>query len=109
MHFGYKDDSGFNMTENLPSIYFMDGVARVVDHMYVMWTTYLANSVSNGNGLTAPLDPDGYVKVIATGYDENGTKVEPSLEFCLANADGQISEWTKWDLIRIQPACVFLL
>lgn len=98
VHFGYMDDSGFNMTENLPSIYFMDGVARVVDHMYVMWTTYLANCVSNGNGLTAPLDPDGYVKVIATGYDENGTKVEPSLEFYLANADGQISEWTKWDL-----------
>ena len=98
VHFGYMDDSGFNMTENLPSIYFMDGVARVVDHMYVMWTTYLANCVSNGNGLTAPLDPDGYVKVIATGYDENGTKVEPSLEFSLASADGQISEWTKWDL-----------
>ena len=45
VHFGYMDDSGFNMTENLPSIYFMDGVARVVDHMYVMWTTYLANCV----------------------------------------------------------------
>ena len=98
VHFGYKDDSSFNMTENLPSVYFMDGVARVVDHMYVMWTTYLANCVSNGNGLTAPLEPDGYVKIIATGYDEDGTKVEPSLEFCLANADGQISEWTKWDL-----------
>lgn len=98
VHFGYMDDSGYNNTENLPSIYFMDGVARVVDHMYVMWTTYLANCVSNGNGLTAPLDPDGYVKIIATGYDENGTKVEPSLEFSLASADGQISEWTKWDL-----------
>lgn len=98
VHFGYMDDSGFNMTENLPSVYFMDGVARVVDHMYVMWTTYLANCVSNGNGLTAPLEPDGYVKIIATGYDEDGTKVEPSLEFYLANADGQISEWTKWDL-----------
>ncbi len=98
VHFGYMDDSGFNMTENLPSVYFMDGVARIVDHMYVMWTTYLANCVSNGNGLTAPLDPDGYVKIIATGYDEEGAKVEPSLEFSLASADGQISEWTKWDL-----------
>ena len=98
VHFGYIDDSQYNKTENLPSVYFMDGVARVVDHMYVMWTTYLANCVSNGNGLTAPLEPDGYVKIIATGYDEDGTKVEPSLEFCLANADGQISEWTKWDL-----------
>ena len=98
VHFGYMDDSAYNKTENLPSVYFMDGVARIVDHMYVMWTTYLANCVSNGNGLTAPLGPDGYVKIIATGYDEEGAKVEPSLEFSLASADGQISEWTKWDL-----------
>lgn len=98
VHFGYIDDSGFNMTENLPSIYFMDGTVRVVDHMYVMWTTYLANCVSNGNGLTAPLAPDGYVKIIATGYDAEGNKVEPELEFFIAGSEGNIQEWTKWDL-----------
>lgn len=98
VHFGYKDGSSFNMTENLPAIEFGDGVARVVDHLYIMWNTYLANCVSNGNGLTAPLAPDGYVKVIAIGYDAEGVKIEQEPEYFLAGSNGNIQEWTKWDL-----------
>lgn len=98
VHFGYKDGSPFNMTENLPSIEFGDGVARVVDHLYIMWNTYLANCVTNGNGLTTPLAPDGYVKVIAIGYDADGVKIEPELEYFLAGSNGNIQEWTRWDL-----------
>lgn len=98
VHFGYKDGSPFNMTENLPAIEFGDGVARVVDHLYIMWNTYLANCVSNGNGLTAPLAPDGYVKVIAIGYDAEGVKIEQEPEYFLAGSNGNIQEWTKWDI-----------
>lgn len=98
VHFGYKDGSPFNKTENLPAIEFGDGVARVVDHLYIMWNTYLANCVSNGNGLTAPLAPDGYVKVIAIGYDAEGVKIEQEPEYFLAGSNGNIQEWTKWDL-----------
>ncbi len=98
VHFGYKDGSPFNMTENLPAIEFGDGVARVVDHLYIMWNTYLANCVSNGNGLTAPLAPDGYVKVIAIGYDAEEVKIEQEPEYFLAGSNGNIQEWTKWDL-----------
>lgn len=98
VHFGYKDDSPFNMTENLPAIYFGDGQARVIDHLYIMWNTYLANCVFNGNGLTAPLNPDGYVKVVAIGYDANGTKIETEPEYFLAGSNGTIQGWTKWDL-----------
>lgn len=98
VHFGYKDGSPFNMTENLPAIEFGDGVARVVDHLYIMWNTYLANCVSNGNGLTAPLAPDGYVKVIAIGYDAEGVKIEQEPEYFLAGSNGNIQEWTRWDL-----------
>lgn len=98
VHFGYKDGSPYNMTENLPAIYFGDGQARVIDHLYIMWNTYLANCVFNGNGLTAPLTPDGYVKVIATGFDANGDKIETELEYFLAGSNGTIQEWTKWDL-----------
>lgn len=98
VHFGYKDGSPFNMTENLPAIEFGDGVARVVDHLYIMWNTYLANCVSNGNGLTAPLAPEGYVKVIAIGYDAEGVKIEQEPEYFLAGSNGNIQEWTKWDL-----------
>lgn len=98
VHFGYKDGSPYNMTENLPAIYFGDGQARVIDHLYIMWNTYLANCVFNGNGLTAPLTPDGYVKVIATGFDANGDKIETELEYFLAGSNGTIQEWSKWDL-----------
>jgi len=97
VHYGYRDDSGFS-AQPLPYIYFGDGEARVVDHMYVMWNTYLANCVFNGNGLTEPLGPSGYVKIVAIGYDADGEKVEPELEFFIAGSGSNITEWTKWDL-----------
>lgn len=98
VHNGYRDNSGFTDNRALSSFYFKDGVARVVDHIYIMWSTYLANCVFNGNSLTAPLDPDGYVKVIAIGYDAEGKKVEHEPEYYLAGKGGNIQEWTKWDL-----------
>ena len=69
VHYGYADNSGY-ATGPLPYIYFGDGVARVVDHMYVTMTTYLANCVANGNGLTAPAGKDDWGKLVAIGYDE---------------------------------------
>ena len=77
VHYGYTDNSGY-ASENLPYIYFGDGVARVVDHMYVTMTTYLANCVANGNGLTAPAGEDDWVKLVAIGYDEDGNEVDAS-------------------------------
>jgi len=97
VHYGYRDDSGFGGSL-LPSIYFADGEARVVDHMYVMWNAYLANCVFHGNGLTDPLDPDGYVKLVAIGYDADGQEIPEHLEFFIAGAGGNIQTWTKWDL-----------
>ncbi len=96
MHYGYIDDSGYGMTSNLPQIYFMDDVARVIDHMYVAPNTYLANCVTNGNGLTAPLTNESYVNIVATGY--NGDTKTGEVKFELANGDGFINKWTKWDL-----------
>lgn len=99
VHYGYKDDSGYTDAMILPSIYFSDGKARVVDHMYVMWNTYLANCIFNGNSLTEPVGPDGYVRVMATGYDENGDKIEGiQPEFYFAGQDANITGWSKWDL-----------
>lgn len=70
----------------------------VVDHMYVTMTTYLANCVANGNGLTAPAGKDDWVKLVAIGYDEDGKEVATRPEFYLVGAEGNILEWTKWDL-----------
>lgn len=99
VHYGYADNSGYGGTEEgLPYIRFSDGQARVVDHMWVMWSTYLANCIFNGNGLTDPLAPDGYVKLIAIGTDENGQEIEHRPEFFIAGEEGTITAWTKWDL-----------
>ena len=69
VNFGY---SGFVGPTGLPYIYFMDGVERVVDHMYVIPTTYVLNSIKNGDGFSDPLPADGWFKIIATGLDANG-------------------------------------
>lgn len=98
VHFGYIDGSSYNKTETLPSIYFKDGTARVIDHLYVMWNAYLANCVFNGNSLTEPLGEEGWIKLTATGYDAAGQKIGQELEFFIANAEGNIQDWTKWDL-----------
>lgn len=97
VHYGYHDNSGYS-SENLPALYFGDGVARVVDHMYVTMTTFLANTVENGNGLTAPAGPDDYVRLVAIGYDADGAEIEIKPEFYLVGPQGNVTEWTRWDL-----------
>lgn len=98
VHFGYKDDFGFNGTENLPALSFADGRARVIDHMYVNITTYSLSCYLGGNGLSEPLGDNDWVKIIATGY--NGNKKTGSVEFCLADMGEElfVCEWTPWEL-----------
>ena len=97
MHYGYRDDSSYKADAMLPSLMFGDGKERVIDHMYVMWSTYLANSVFNGNGLSQQLGPDGYVKVVAVGYD-SADVMTGKAELFIAGASGNITDWTRWDL-----------
>ncbi len=97
VHYGYRDNSGYS-AQNLPFIYFGDGEARTVDHMYVMITTYLANCLANGNGLTAPAGPDDYVRIVAIGYDAEGKEIALRPEIYLVGEKGNVTEWTKWDL-----------
>ncbi len=98
MHYGYIDGSPYNMTENLPYIYFGDGVARTIDHMYVNNSCYAINCYMDGNGLTAKIGEGDWVKALATGYDADGN-VTGTSEFYLCNGpDHIITEWTKWDL-----------
>ena len=99
VHFGYIDGSQFNMTEYLPFFSFSDNVARVVDHMYVNNICYAINCYIDGNGLTDKIGPDDWVKLVATGYDKDGKKVETQAEIYLCNGpDHIVTDWTKWDL-----------
>ena len=98
MHFGYIDGSPWNETEYLPALTFGDGEARVIDHMYVNNGTYAINCYMNGNGLTAAVGEEDWVKLLATGYDENGEETG-CVEIYLCNGPDDITmEWKKWDL-----------
>lgn len=101
MHFGYKDSSPYNMTENLPYIYFKDNTPRIIDHMYVNNSAYAISCYMDGNGLTAKIGEEDWVKVIATGYGINNN-VTGTAEIYLCNGpDNIVTEWTKWDLTSL--------
>ena len=92
VQYGYRDNSGYS-AENLPYFYFSDGVARVIDHMYVNNTTYALNCYVSGNDLTAAIGKDDWVKIVAIGDNDNTS------EFYLCNGpDNIVTDWTKWDL-----------
>ena len=93
---GYVDD--FSWKTIVPYFYFADNVARVVDHMYVVPTSYVLNSLMNGDGFSTPAGDNTWYKIVATGYDAN-EQATGTAEFMLCNGkDNIVSEWTKFDL-----------
>lgn len=86
----------------LPGIQFHDGIARVIDHMYVTNTTYSYAILVNGEmsfGGNYMQTDESWFKVIAYGYD-SFEDTEPTIaEFFLMNTNSRIvTDWTKWDL-----------
>ena len=97
VHFGYKDNSGNTNGQILPSFAFGDGMARVIDHMYVNNICYALNCYLNGNGLTAKIGDDDWVKLTATGYDGEAKTGEASIYLC-NGPKNIVTDWTKFDL-----------
>ena len=101
VHFGYLDDSGMGMQDELIYFEFDDGVARTIDHMYVTNTTYVYNILANGDGWMVPsggVSEDCWFKIIAYGYDEDDNQTATA-EFILWDKGRKgVKEWTKWDL-----------
>lgn len=96
VHYGYVDNSGYSGSIQ-QSLSFGDGVARVIDHMYVNNTTYALNCYANGNDLTAAIGASDWVKLVATGHHADGTTA--TAELYMVNGPGNIvMDWTKWDL-----------
>ena len=96
VHFGYKDNSGYSAT-NLPAIQFKDGVARVIEGMYINNTTYFVNAITNGNGLTTSLGAKEYVKVVAKGYKSDGT-VDSTDTYLALGQSYFVKDWKFWEL-----------
>ena len=97
VHYGYKDKSGYTDSQILPSFAFGDGMARVIDHMYVNNICYALSCYMNGNGLTAKIGPDEWVAIVATGYNGDEKTGEAKIYLC-NGPDNIVTDWTKFDL-----------
>lgn len=78
-----------------PALTFGDGVAHVIDHLYITTTAFTANSLLNVEGEKA--GADDWFAVTATGFDAEGEETGSSTFYLFK--DGKIVEdWTKWEL-----------
>ncbi len=98
VHYGYRDNSGYTDNAELCALEFGDGEERVIDHLWIMNTTYAVNCYIDGNSLTAQIGPDDWVKIVAIGYDKSGTKIGESEFYTCNGPDNIVTDWTKWDL-----------
>ncbi|MBR5857005.1 MAG: DUF4465 domain-containing protein [Bacteroidales bacterium] len=109
VHYGYKDF--FSYITNLPELSFADGVARVIDHMWVTNTNYTLNQLYNGvkseagntfGGNWEGLTETAWMKLIAQGFDDvdADANADPisQVEFYLVKGTNVVTDWQKWDL-----------
>ena len=112
VHYGYKDF--YSYVENLPELYFADGEARVIDHMWVTNTNYTLNQLVMGvkseagnsfGGNWEGLTEDAWLKIVAYGFDdvEADAYAEPisEVEFYLVQGENVVTDWQKWDLSEL--------
>lgn len=99
IHNGYVGDFNASLGYGAycPAISFADGVARVVDHMYITNTNYVLNSLTYGDGFNSPAIGTTYVKVLATGYDADNNSTGVA-EFYLCKDGKCVTTWEKFDL-----------
>ena len=104
VHFGYVDDSGYGMMNELMGIEFGDDKAHVIESMYVTNTTYVYNQLQAvaGFGASYVLSDESTFKIVAYGYDDVDAEDDEyvsSSEFYLLNTGKNfVTNWTKWNL-----------
>lgn len=94
VHNGHEDYFSQGRTGNL---HFADGVARIIDHMYVTNISYGLNSLVYGDGFNQPAGETTWIKILATGYDGNDEETGAA-EFYLYKDGKAVNEWSKFDL-----------
>lgn len=108
IHFGYIDDSGLGMMNELVYFHFEDGVARVIDHMYVTNITYVYNILTNGDGWmvkSGGVGEDTWLKIVAYGYDQNDNLTGTSEFYLWEEGRKGVKDWTRWDLSSLGKVC----
>lgn len=69
----------------------------IFEQMDICSTCYSLYVAQNGNDFCPPIGADGYLKVIVTGYDAQGTEVG-SLEHDIFKGNSLMASWRKWNL-----------
>lgn len=96
VHNGYVDGESYK--DKLPALTFADGVARVVDHMYVTNTAYTYAMLKTGNAYCTPAGDDSWFMITAYGYAADGHMTGSEKFFLCRGKDNIVNTWTKWDL-----------
>ena len=99
-HNGSKNFAVHNssqMGSEIPALVFADGVARVIDHMYITNTCYMLNALIYGDSFSAPASESSLLKIVATGYDSNGVE-KGSVELVVCKGKEAVDEWVKFEL-----------
>lgn len=102
VHYGYVDDSGMSVSAEMVYFEFADGIARVIDNMWVTNTTYVYSVLMQGDsafGGSYTLSDSSTFKIVAYGYRTHEDTEPTTTEFYLLNEGREfVTEWTKWDL-----------
>ena len=93
----YAVHNSSQMGTLIPALVFADGVARVIDHMYVTNTCYMLNALIYGDSFSAPASESSLLKIVATGYGSNGAK-KGSAEIVVCEGKKAVDEWVKFEL-----------
>ncbi len=90
---------GVTKFEPAGGIWFADGQARVIDHMYVSLTSYALSVGILGNAFTPKATETDWVKLVAIGTDKNGQTHESAITMC---ENGKFeTDWVRWDLAEL--------
>jgi hypothetical protein len=103
VHFGFVDDSGLGMMNEMLGFHFSDGVARTIESMMVTNTTYVYNLLTNGDGWQVPTgaSDESWFKIVAYGFDENDEPTGEAEFYLWREGRVGVAEWTEWDLTSL--------
>lgn len=92
----------FVMSNDCPPFIEFKYTTGIIEHMYIIGTRYSLDVLQNGYsgpGFSIPALPkNGYMKVIATGYDINGATTGSVEAFIKRTEASTLASWRKWDL-----------
>ncbi len=95
VHNGYVDATSYK--QELSALRFKSVEPHVVDHMWVVNTSYVLAFLENGNSFASAAGENSWFKIVAVGYDAAGA-VTGSCDFYLCRGRSFVTEWTKFEL-----------